>query len=157
MCGDVFTGRYTTTRYCSAYCQKRANYLNNKAKRDAKTNEWHRKHRARVMGYIAKSRAAKPELYRAIRRSVENTRRARIYKAGGKFTGAEWQTLSAMYGNCCLACCRGGLEITADHVVPVSRGGSNHITNIQPLCRPCNIAKFQKTIDFRADHLVGLA
>ena len=37
----------------------------------------------------------------------------------------------------------------ADHVVPLTRGGTDDIGNIQPLCGACNRKKFVDTIDFR--------
>lgn len=36
-----------------------------------------------------------------------------------------------------------------DHVVPVLFGGSNDISNIQPLCRSCNSSKGASTVDYR--------
>ncbi|MGH9169101.1 MAG: HNH endonuclease, partial [Acidimicrobiia bacterium] len=30
---------------------------------------------------------------------------------------------------------------TADHVVPVSRGGSHALSNLVPACGPCNTAR----------------
>ncbi|WP_328478506.1 HNH endonuclease [Actinoplanes sp. NBC_00393] len=30
---------------------------------------------------------------------------------------------------------------TADHVVPLSRGGTNELTNLRPACGPCNYGR----------------
>lgn len=68
---------------------------------------------------------------------------------GGTFTLQEFLDLCDRYGNCCLACGRSDVKLTADHVVPVSAGGWNGISNIQPLCRPCNSSKNARTIDYR--------
>ncbi len=37
--------------------------------------------------------------------------------------------------------CGGRTHLTADHVVPESRGGSTALDNLQTLCRSCNSAK----------------
>lgn len=42
-----------------------------------------------------------------------------------------------------------GVALEADHVVPLTRGGSNDISNIQPLCGTCNRSKFVKGVDYR--------
>jgi len=77
-------------------------------------------------------------------------RRARLIGAAGSYSLAEWRSLLATYDRCpmCLrswheipAPAKGGEVITVDHVIPISRGGSNAIDNIQPLCYSCNSAK----------------
>jgi 5-methylcytosine-specific restriction endonuclease McrA len=77
-----------------------------------------------------------------------NKRRTAKTKAGGSFTAAEWKALCKKYHNKCL-CCGKRRKLTADHVIPVSKGGSSNISNIQPLCGPCNSSKRDKTIDYR--------
>lgn len=37
--------------------------------------------------------------------------------------------------------CEDGLLMTIDHVKPVSKGGKDHITNLQPMCNICNTIK----------------
>jgi 5-methylcytosine-specific restriction endonuclease McrA len=76
-------------------------------------------------------------------------RRARLV-AGGTFTRGEWLALCQRYQNLCL-CCGQRSRLSVDHVIPISRGGSNTIDNIQPLCGPCNSRKFTQTIDFRRE------
>lgn len=47
-------------------------------------------------------------------------------------------------GEC--AACGSTENLVIDHKVPISRGGSDADENLQPLCRPCNIAKGIKTM-----------
>jgi 5-methylcytosine-specific restriction endonuclease McrA len=76
-------------------------------------------------------------------------RRARIKGNGGKVTAKEWKDLCNQYENKCLCCGCANLELTLDHVIPLSLGGENSINNAQPLCRSCNSKKFTKIIDYR--------
>jgi 5-methylcytosine-specific restriction endonuclease McrA len=77
-------------------------------------------------------------------------RRALQRQNGGDYTVAEWQALCAYYDWRCL-CCGEQKTLTVDHVVPVAHGGSNDISNLQPLCGECNSRKGAKTIDYRAE------
>lgn len=78
-------------------------------------------------------------------------------------TDYEWQKLLDATGRICLCCgiaesesiyrftpegpARG--RLTPDHIKPVASGGSDNISNIQPLCLLCNMRKSNKTIDYR--------
>lgn len=39
----------------------------------------------------------------------------------------------------CIYC--GNPATTADHAIPVALGGSNHLSNLEPACDPCNSSK----------------
>lgn len=55
------------------------------------------------------------------------------------------------------ACC-GATETHMDHVVPVSRGGSHGIGNLQPLCKSCNSSKGSKfLVEWRRDRALTAA
>jgi len=84
---------------------------------------------------------------------VRHYSRIRSYKkrmADGTHTLREWNTLKRRFDFMCLSCEKREPEIklTVDHIIPIIEGGSNYITNIQPLCGRCNSSKHQKTIDY---------
>jgi 5-methylcytosine-specific restriction endonuclease McrA len=80
-----------------------------------------------------------------------NKRRAKLRGNAGSYTVQEWISLKADYDYTCLRCGKQEPEIklTVDHVLPVSLGGPNYISNIQPLCGPCNSSKCDQHIDYR--------
>lgn len=67
---------------------------------------------------------------------------------GPHFTGCQWRAVVERFG-ACLCCGQTNVLLTPDHVVPLCEGGSNEISNIQPLCGPCNSAKRDRLTDYR--------
>jgi 5-methylcytosine-specific restriction endonuclease McrA len=82
---------------------------------------------------------------------ANNRRRRRATKnaSNGHFTAEEFDALCSDYGYACLCCGATDRRLEADHVVPLTKGGSDSIGNIQPLCGECNRRKFTEIIDFR--------
>ena len=76
---------------------------------------------------------------------IRANRRTRKLGNGGSHTIEQINDLKAKQRERCANC---GASIRksyeADHIIPVSRGGSSDISNIQLLCRPCNRAKHAK-------------
>jgi 5-methylcytosine-specific restriction endonuclease McrA len=95
----------------------------------------------------SKWQKANPEKVKA----ASHRHRTRKTGAGGSYTITEWKALVKAAGYRCL-CCTRRRPLTADHVIPVSKGGSSNIDNIQVLCQPCNSSKGTKTTDFRKEN-----
>lgn len=69
-----------------------------------------------------------------------NSLRRRRQLVGSKHSEADWRRLLARFHGRCAYC---GARATArDHVIPVSRGGSDAIGNILPACTTCNVSKY---------------
>lgn len=74
----------------------------------------------------------------------------RNLKLIGTHTIGEWENLKKQYGYRCPSCgiSEPEIKLTEDHIIPISKGGSNFIENIQPLCSSCNSRKYTKIIKF---------
>ncbi len=91
--------------------------------------------------------------------SVENDggkkrRLRRIAENGGHHTKGEWENLKAQYNWTCPSCNKKEpfeqkyRFLTKDHIIPLIKGGSDNIENIQPLCKTCNSAKSFQSIKY---------
>lgn len=108
----------------------------------------------------AKTRTEKSEKAASIRWGTKPedrlSRSERLAKARqlGTHTAAEWEAMLSILGNCCVKCglpgdqMHGGSPLK-DHILPIYKGGSDAISNIQPMCRNCNSRKGDEVIDYR--------
>jgi 5-methylcytosine-specific restriction endonuclease McrA len=101
----------------------------------------YQKHKERFAEYGAAYSKANPHVGAAASRR----RRARLRGAEGSHTASEILALGAKQKWRC-ACCKAPIKdaYNADHITPISKGGSDYITNIQLLCETCNKRKAAK-------------
>lgn len=145
--------------------KSRVHYWSDPEKMRRKASEWAKQNREKVRVYARHYRDENRETVRARHRrfyannpdkghEYRNRRRAAKKGNGGSYTTQEWETLCEFYGNVCLCC---GVhakdtpegKLSPDHVIPLSKGGGNDISNIQPLCYKCNLQKYTATTDHR--------
>ena len=137
LCNSCYTSslpcsKVANKRYLSRPGVKKKHTARQKAKRLANLDE------ARALSrlYINKWRKEKSHLHKAAAQKA----RAKRAMAPGRCAAWQLQGRFVYYNNKCAYCgITGPLE--ADHVIPLSRGGTNWPSNIRPACRSCNSSK----------------
>lgn len=120
---------------------KRKHYELNKDEFKERVRGWRRKNKGRVAGYGRKWRLQNPDAARAIK----NRRRAREHSAEGTHTAADiTRQHKCQKGRCHWCGVKVGKKYHVDHVVPLSRGGSNDPANLVISCHSCNESKGAK-------------
>jgi 5-methylcytosine-specific restriction endonuclease McrA len=122
----------------------------NEEKVAASERAYYERTRDEVIARSEKWAESNPEKVRQAKANNSRKRRAARHASSGSFTAEEFRALCANYGNKCLACGDAEAALEADHVVPLTKGGSDDIGNIQPLCGSCNRKKFVSVIDYRS-------
>lgn len=118
--------------------------------KESNTHYWLAKKRPEISGekcHLWKDGRSKNKEWRSW---ISNKRNREKRNAEGSHTFGEWELLKKQYNYICPCCGRKEPEIqlTQDHIIPLSRGGSDNIENIQPLCRKCNSKKHTKIIKY---------
>ncbi len=126
--------RWSDENYEHVAAYKRAYYERYSEQVIARSKEWAEDHLEKVKRFKANNRRR--------RRAAKNASK-------GHFTVEEFDALCSVYGHACLSCGATDRALEADHVVSLTRGGSDEISNIQPLCGECNRRKFTAIIDYR--------
>lgn len=117
---------------------------------------YYERNRAEVIARSKEWAEDNPEKVRQAKADNRRKRRTAKHASLGSFTAEEFRALCEGYGNRCLACGDAECALEADHVVPLTKGGSDDIGNIQPLCGSCNRKKLVNIIDYRLG-AVGLS
>lgn len=134
---------------------RREYYQRNKKRMNQQTREWRERNAERHSTLVREWYQRNREQHLASSRQwaadhlpekAAARRRRRAIEAGaaGSCTLAQIEARIAYYGYRCAYC--GGPYEELDHVIPLSRGGSNWASNLRPACRSCNRRKHSKTL-----------
>ncbi len=157
-CGSKFyvpLCRLHLARFCSRKCadlvrrksiehkknQRRRYYLANKEYIHARQNRWNKNNEEKRRAIKKKWAVANKEHINFLTKR----RQFRLKGARGNYTKEEVDNLFVKHEGRCYYC-KVNKATSIDHVIPISRGGSNYIHNLVPACIPCNSRKKDKLL-----------
>jgi 5-methylcytosine-specific restriction endonuclease McrA len=114
-------------------------YHQNKETEKVRKKAWYAANKERMQEKSRRWRANNPLAVNVI---YNANRRARRKGNGGTYTAKDVRDLLQLQKGRCSYCKKKmNGEYQVDHIVPLSRGGSNDRKNLQIVCPPCNLAK----------------
>jgi 5-methylcytosine-specific restriction endonuclease McrA len=133
-----------------AYVKKHR--ANNMPRIRAQDRQWRKDNPESVRVFSKKWRSENKDKVNANTRN----RRARKLSANGTCSAEQATARIAFYGGMCAYCLVAPHE-HLDHVIPLSRGGTNWPANLRPSCARCNLSKYDRTPRERDDWKVNSA
>lgn len=144
-CGKEFLQLSPVQKYCGSITNKKGcswEILKTRPKRKCKDVDYHKKYREKW----DKKNKEKVSWWKNKRNRLKRG-------ADGNHTLQEWEDLKKKNNYTCQMCKKQepfknqkSKYLTEDHIIPLSKGGTDYINNIQPLCHSCNCKKGSKII-----------
>lgn len=131
-----------TAAYCKKYKQ------DNKYTILQSQLNWRNKNKDQITVY--NSQYLKENLSRIVTRN--RNKRAKYRNSEGSHTLQDILDLLISQNNLCNGCQSDLVKFDVDHIIPLSRGGSNSPNNLQILCPHCNRSKNDKTMEEWLEH-----
>jgi len=122
------TLRQRTPRSEQAQKRSRVHYLKNRKAINERHRLWRKENPGQVCAHASRYRARK-------------------LNANGSHTSEEFELICQRQRGRCFHCAK-TCKLTRDHIVPLSRGGTDFAYNLQGLCKPCNSAKHAKLLKY---------
>lgn len=134
----------------------------NKEERSEKHKQYYKQNKKHIFEMVKKYKTENKEYYsewhkqyaqtskgKAVAKAGRQNRRARVKNATGSHTAKDILNLFDLQSGKCVYCNK-KLHKTkrnsyhVDHIVPLAKGGSNAVDNLQILCARCNMQKHDK-------------
>ena len=132
-----------------SFARHREKRLSKWRERYAQNPEYYRERSRRYDAENREKRAASQKIWKAANpervKVHRDASRAKRKAAAGRYTADDVSRILQMQkGRCgyCRTPIKDGYEV--DHIIALSKGGTNEASNIQLLCRPCNRRKYTK-------------
>jgi 5-methylcytosine-specific restriction endonuclease McrA len=104
--------------------------------------QYYQEHWGEIAKYNRQYHHDHPEVHQV----ADVKRRAQVQESEGTFTTKKWLQMCEETGYRCVYCFQESLNLTMDHVVPLSKGGVHDVSNIVPACKSCNTRKGTKDL-----------
>jgi hypothetical protein len=160
-CGDSFFAGILSKKI---FCSKKCGHSNYRAREDnfekerASVHAWikanpKKRREIKIRSYLKhadterKRNVAYNKAHPEERRLAKIRRRVRERGAAGSYTLKEFALICEKQGGKC-AHCKKKCKLTVDHIVPLSKGGTDFAYNIQGLCGSCNTQKLATILPY---------
>lgn len=156
----ISSGKQLQKRFCSENCIDNSYRLNEnvREKELISSRAWikanpEKRREIKIRSYLKhaeterKRNVAYNKAHPEERRLAKIRRRVRERGAAGSYTLKEFALICEKQGGKC-AHCKKKCKLTVDHIVPLSKGGTDFAYNIQGLCGSCNTQKLATILPY---------